>query len=409
MCYIMLVKRLGKPNEGIEKKIRDILKTKMKGNQHGFFLKNHGGEMRTLDEKKAEQVVEEMDLDSVMTHFRWASAGAISEDNVHGWEHNGWQIVHNGTISSYATGGRSQVETDSLLFFNDLMLMLNDIKPQKTKKVCRTIQKLCTEVDFSGRCALYNAKADKMYLFGDFKTYLYDNQYVIVSSMELYSWGESTISKGGFKFVSNSDPIAKVSIDGVGVIHNFSKDSWSYESLAKDLKFKNYKPANPSTTSSINKQSDSEILNKVFPDAEVLKENKLPVNLPISSDFALRLSSDQHINPDLLDLAEHIQEYYSSFPEERKLLNEHEVVGWNMEGQELIAWGGLLHDLYSNCCNESPATCLYPNSPNYFPLINTKKETVDKNKQTELLLPGKTYNLKELIEKKTLALADDKK
>jgi len=32
----MLVKRLGKPNEGIEKKIRDILKTKMKGNQHGF-------------------------------------------------------------------------------------------------------------------------------------------------------------------------------------------------------------------------------------------------------------------------------------------------------------------------------------------------------------------------------------
>lgn len=392
MCYIMLVKRLGNPNLQIEDKLRDILKQRMTHNSHGFFVKNHGGELRTLNKNEAEDTIENMDMQSVMTHFRMASIGKISQSNVHGWNVNDWQLVHNGTISSYSGGE----DTDSLLFFNDLMLLLSNVNPKKTKKISHAIQRLCTEVNFAGRVALYNNKVDKMYLFGDWQIYLYDNQYLVVSSAGIYSWGETENKVGGFKFTGTTNSISKTTIDGVGVIHNFGKPSWSYESLTKELKLKDWKKKE--TKNDI--KTDIEILNKVFPNAEVvsIRNDAISITLPIESSIGIKLTKEQYDDISVLEMAETIQQYYQNFAEDRDNLTKGYVDAFDLEGVELVSYSGAYHYLDSSCCLSDPSTCISKESLNYFPVIKAPQD-----KSNILQLPGKTYTVKELIEQKAIA------
>lgn len=236
MCYIGIVKQIGDTNPQIEKRIRDILQEKAEYNSDGFFFRLEDFEMRTLDEKKATETISEIPLNNLMTHFRIASAGAVTEDNIHGWKEGDWQFFHNGSVTEHIETGRGQVAADSLLFFKDMALFLEEINTRKAKKFDRQVEKVIREMSttsqFWGRAALYHAPTDKMFLFGDFHIYAFGSSYVLISSAKLQL--NKTVSRDihGFNIKYSQDSvIGEQESSGIGVVSNFSNEGFAYKYL----------------------------------------------------------------------------------------------------------------------------------------------------------------------------------
>lgn len=236
----MIAKQIGEPNEKAELAIRKILKDKADINDDGFFLKNDEWEMRTLDDKAAQEAITLLPINNLMAHFRMASAGKVSEGNVHGWGKGDWQFFHNGGVSEYAgfTNPRAQEEADSLQFFRDLYDFVSSITTRKSKKFDRQVEAfirdLATDTNFHGRAALYYQPMDKMFIFGDFEVYTFGASYLIISSARLDLNKEIKREVHGFPIeYGNSAVIGTYTTKGIGVINNFSENGFNYKYLGE--------------------------------------------------------------------------------------------------------------------------------------------------------------------------------
>jgi len=108
MCFNMVI--VNYSSKEIPSRIIDIVKNKMRLNPHGFSFHaviNNDNDIviRTLDGKKyisELKNVTKMPLLLLHVHLRLASAGSISEQNIHMWKVNDYHISHNGSVSQFA-------------------------------------------------------------------------------------------------------------------------------------------------------------------------------------------------------------------------------------------------------------------------------------------------------------------
>jgi len=266
MCFIAAVKRIGQPDTEIETTIRGMLYEKIMRNGDGFAVV--GKEvLKTLNPRLASKAVREADLGSLVAHFRIATTGKVNEANIHWYEEDGWNFMHNGTIykySSYGVGAKDEDETDSLQFFKRLVKDIKHAKAKTNAEVAEVINEACSDSRFNGRALLYQQSTDRMFLIGDWEISVVNENYLVISSTRV----DLTTTKeykdyNGFLFVEEvlaGYDIQANSIDDIGVISDFSTDKFRYSWL-HTLKagFNNYTPTrtpNTTPTTTLNEDLD---------------------------------------------------------------------------------------------------------------------------------------------------------
>lgn len=153
------------------------------------------------------------DYDFLNFHFRQATTGEKSNDNCHLWQKDNWIFSHNGTI--YDMGNKKIC--DSLDFFNSLF----DKKFLKKNKIkYEAIQDYMLRSRYTGRSVIYNTELKKAYLFGDFKTFALDKNYLAICSADIETTSIVSLFNVGFEVESEDTTIEKleVELDGVHII-----------------------------------------------------------------------------------------------------------------------------------------------------------------------------------------------
>lgn len=319
----MAVKKIGAENPIAENQIRSILRDKTTYNKDGFFIRNHGGEIRTLDKTEAQTHIENADLNNFFSHFRMASVGKVSAENVHGWDDSGWVFMHNGGVSTYVETGKSreQEEADSLMFFKDLLGFLKGIKGHKEKRVCQAIRDMVDTVNFHGRAFLYHKASDNLYMFGDFEVYDVAGSYLVISSHALRFNGDKNSYVHGFNFTQkDAYETSHASFDGVAVIRKFSTDQFKYSYL------NNLKIHHPTTPSPVDRM--------------------LPINPP-KKDGEWE-QKDGIWQPKAKTETNSLEEMIDSWPVSGAL--GYTSVGY-LNGVEYFQDDYGIHDAYMTCCN----------------------------------------------------------
>jgi len=258
MCYIALVKN--NPNPLAGQAILEKIADKIEANDDGAFVGSLGvaENLRTLDNKRATQAVKRAGLDNLLVHFRMATTGAITENNVQGWEINGWVCVHNGTVGKLS-GGLVEADSDSLKFFKKLAGRLPD--NGEVKQIKRAIRKVCYQERFNGRAIIYNRRLDLAVLFGDWYLYEYGGA-VVFSSAGIYNLGSKLVKeRNGLLFeYAEGLPLGEAEIDGIYTMTDASRDNWKLSKIGELRKlsynytytynrrdyFKPYKASEPS-------------------------------------------------------------------------------------------------------------------------------------------------------------------
>jgi hypothetical protein len=93
----------------IPSRITNVVKNQMRLNSHGFsfhaVINNNDIVLRTLDGKKYISELKNVTKMSLLLHIhlRLASAGAVSEQNIHMWKLGNYHISHNGSVSQFAS------------------------------------------------------------------------------------------------------------------------------------------------------------------------------------------------------------------------------------------------------------------------------------------------------------------
>lgn len=237
MCFIASIRKIGKePNEDAEKAIKSMLLYKATANPDGFALVDTKEVLRTLNIREAIQKVREHDLELLLTHFRIATTGAVTLDNVHWYEIGDYNFVHNGTIwqySSYGTTAKEEEKTDSLQFFENLVKKLK--KLEDPKEIAEVINTVYNEDRMNGRAMLYHRPTDRMYLIGDWHITVLDETYLIITSVSV-DLDKSIEYKnyGGFLFPEEVNYIIDTqtkTIDDIGYIENYSTSENKYRFL----------------------------------------------------------------------------------------------------------------------------------------------------------------------------------
>ena len=184
MCVILLV--LKKENN---QELNNIIKNNVFNfavyNDDGFALmamsRNDKIEpllIRRLDYdyKTIDEAIDNYDFLNI--HLRTATTGERSVDNCHLWRKGNWIFSHNGTIYEM---GNAKI-CDSKDFFDTLF----DKKLLKKNKInYEAIQKYMRDSHYTGRSVIYNTEQKKAYLFGDFKTFALNKNYLAVCSADI--------------------------------------------------------------------------------------------------------------------------------------------------------------------------------------------------------------------------------
>lgn len=118
-------------------------------------------------------------------HFRLATTGRKTLNNVHGWLKEGWEFYHNGTAFSYSDILNSEL-TDSLKFFKIILpafqqLTLTTSKNAKQKHL-QKIENISLTTGLTGRFLIANESRNEFYFFGDWRIYSINENYLIISS-----------------------------------------------------------------------------------------------------------------------------------------------------------------------------------------------------------------------------------
>lgn len=243
-----------KPNKELADRIRKIMVGQMEKNDDGFALfdTKTGESLRTLNPQEMKAKIEKTDIDGTIFHARLASVGEVSADNVHCYEDRGFVFAHNGGISDYAqksnwvngsytTSARAQQDTDSYLFFLDLVDEIEARNATGHKEIAKAIQAMLNEIVFWGRASLYHKESDRLFLFGDWHTYTMANDYLIVSSADLGKPKiDHTLKIRGFRFETYPQTeYLTGTLDGIAVIKKYSTPNWSLKYLLdKDYSIK---------------------------------------------------------------------------------------------------------------------------------------------------------------------------
>ena len=225
-----------------EAKIKKVALEKLRENPDGSFIQSENVPLRTLDKSLAIKTIADMPFDNVLLHFRTATTGKVNLDNIHGWEQDSFQFLHNGWISDYSpkatsnfgygtattTLAKDAEHTDSYLLFMDLVKAIND-RGRSDKKIIKSIKKVIKNCSFYGRAILVDKLQDKAFLFGDWYSYLADDSYLIVSSHDINLEQEYEVKSHGLRFEYSSKALLENEFEGIILIKNFSQPNFHFQ------------------------------------------------------------------------------------------------------------------------------------------------------------------------------------
>lgn len=231
----MISKRLKNNEYRIEHKLKKIAIEKMESNGDGFYLESFGGKkqnkLRTLDKNEMAKMVKRIGFENIILHWRLATTGKKTKDNVQGWKVGDWQFVHNGIVDGYITD-KNQDWSDSWYLFNVLASKIQNQNAITDMDIVSVINGVMTTINFWGRYALYNTATDKLYLVGDWYVYLLNESNLVLSSASLKFVGNKEKIQNGFVFNVEQDFLAsEKEIDGIGVISHWSTQNFEYQYL----------------------------------------------------------------------------------------------------------------------------------------------------------------------------------
>lgn len=380
----MVAKRMGEPIKSIEKQIRTVLTEKIERNGEGFYFQNGADILRTLNKDQAIETIKNCELNNLLTHFRFASVGKVTEANVHGWRIGEWTFFHNGGISTYTNWNQQQEQdySDSYQLFQALYLKLSLDKNSKDQIVSKVIEEHLKTVNFWGRAALYNNKTDKMFLFGDFHVYALSSKYLIISSCLLDFDTKAEKDIHGIKFEFNSiTHNGELKIDGIWVIKNFSKDNFEFSQLLDKLPTYTYqsKANNFQDDPQYKFDSNWEKVGRTWQRKPQKNISVYPqLNAPDIEMTPERQEILDNINFALADTTP-INKPYSE-KELQSLFDDKEFWGWDENGNELYSDSYGLHDKTGGCCFYAPPRCRDWNDVGMFVC---KDEVLDFKKELE--------------------------
>lgn len=215
MCYTALIYKTDKAaaQKAQRQAIINAILAQTYSNNNGFALLSETGQpLRTMEKaifnKKFISEFNNPDQKWHLVHFRLATAGQKTLDNIHLWERNGHFFAHNGVINSLSY---DKVKSDSLLFFENL---INDAPKQGINydNIKDLLDKHPQMADFYGRGFIVNPDND-VFMFGDFIAYYIDG-YVIISSAPLF-FGNS-LEFGDLEFsIEPATPPLTAKLDGI--------------------------------------------------------------------------------------------------------------------------------------------------------------------------------------------------
>lgn len=368
MCYIMISKKINNNRDlSIESKIKKVALEKMEANHDGFFISDGAVPLRTMDKNAATQKIKAIPFDNAIMHFRFATVGVKDITNVHGWEKNGFQFIHNGGVSEYEPERKSYqgykysdeeglewANTDSKMLFDDLMLRIAK-EGNSDKKIIKAIKWTINNCSFWGRAVLIDKAQDKAYLFGDWHVYLAEKQYLVFSSHDISFEQDYSLKTHGCKFEYSVAPFLESTFDGIVQIKNFSKPNFhcKYRGELEDkmLDEREYDPKPQAMDEEdyygSTQDDDTYFIKTKSPDQEVREYNE---------GFG--------IYDEEFDDIWQIPEYQNMNPFDMKL---------NSDPQ------GVLHDEYGICCEYG--TCWIYESQEY---LDYQEEILQNQNQQEL-------------------------
>lgn len=187
MCQILSFYEQDFNNSKLDR--AEMLKQSQKNHSDGTAIVSYDPNKDKLQRKrkmhfntaKEKETVNENPV--VNFHTRTATAGEVTKRNIHFWEKQGWLFAHNGFVSNMSTAKRAKTESDSKRFFNYLWGIgaLGGEEPD-----INAIKAAVKRKELSGRFVLIDKENSEAYYFGDFYTYLFNNELVISSEEESF-------------------------------------------------------------------------------------------------------------------------------------------------------------------------------------------------------------------------------
>lgn len=235
MCYIQLSIRVNdkKINSDVDELIKLTAISEMESNENGTFVKVGGKEIRTLNRTEGINAIMDADTNGLMLHHRFATSGAVTANNVHGWTSGKWQFLHNGWC--FGTDATAKGDSDSLIFFNALVQKLSKVK--KDKAISNVIQSVATKLEFHGRAMLYDTEKNRAFLFGDFQCYFINENYIVITSKSQdFDSLKCPVRVAGLHFEEAKQIEFKVleqELNGIYVLDNLGEANQKFTKLAK--------------------------------------------------------------------------------------------------------------------------------------------------------------------------------
>lgn len=234
MCYLQLSLRLNnkKINSDIDELLKKTICEEMDYNRDGYFMRVGDNKLRTVDRVGAELALLDVDTNGLMVHSRLGTTGELGLHNVHGWSIGGWELFHNGFAYNTETE-HLKGDTDSLVMFKKIMQKLKGLK--NDKPISNAIKKIAGECGFQGRAILYNHKKKEAFLFGDFYTYLINDNYIVVTScsQDFEELSQSVVA-GGLHFEKAKEikfNVVDRKIDGIYKLSGIGSDGVMFKYL----------------------------------------------------------------------------------------------------------------------------------------------------------------------------------
>lgn len=348
MCYIGIIKNLGGRVD--ETPVHNALFDQVASNPDGSWGRvrraSDSFEMRTMEAKKIRRFLrihtkpEEQAADPVnwlMCHFRYATSGAKTLKNVHGYERGGWVFAHNGSCTDLSDGWSAE-KSDSLNFFEKLFPLLPADHANQAA-VLGAFDAMTKQYNLYGRFMLYSPVTDKLYLLGSWWLYKLNNLIWLSSKavdfQQLSAKKDDIENINGLEVVKPSIAVAEGGLFGIGVIHDFSSDNFRYEYLGEiaELETKwNYNSKNGGAKESFDSKTNTITVNDSRADYDSLElapDDLPPADLP-PADLPLVQSGLQWVKINKQDFL---------------------ICGQNRLGLDLI-WSEDtgLHDVKGSCC-----------------------------------------------------------
>lgn len=234
-------------NLDIEAEIRAIALSKAKSNPDGFFIENRTTVLKTMSLPTAEETLKNIGFENTMLHFRIATVGVKNETNIHGWENENYQFMHNGGVSDFnyrvktqigyktqISLGSDQLSSDSKILFDRLVDKIKETG-DSDKSVIKAIQEVLKGINFWGRGVLIDKVKDKAFLFGeDWYVFKFNEEYIVFSSSNINTQeSEFQATSHGVPFKHVQIPLAEATFDGIAIIQNFSKPYYHFKLRAE--------------------------------------------------------------------------------------------------------------------------------------------------------------------------------